>query len=146
MISTAPGRPSSRSRMRRAARRTSPAATASAIAFGSAAKQLPRDHHALDLVRALADLAQLAVTQRALDGKLARVAVAAVDLHRAIARAHAGLRRPQLGHRRLARGALPLILHPRRAAHEQAPGVELRLRVGEHELDRLVLGERAAEL
>src|SRR5438270_1866620 len=98
ITSTAPGRPSSRSRMRRALVRTSPASTALAVSTGSAAKQLPRDHHALHLVGPLADLAQLAVAQRALDGKLARVAVAAVDLHRAIAGAHAGLRGVELGH------------------------------------------------
>ena len=41
---------------------------------------MPRDDHALDLRRPLADLAELGVPVEALDGELARVAVPAVHL------------------------------------------------------------------
>src|SRR2546421_5991721 len=113
MASIAPGRLSSRSRISRAEARTSPASTSFAVAAArasrsGAANEVPRDDHALDFVGALADLAQLAVAQRALDGKLARVAVAAVDLDGAIACAHRHLRRPQLGRRRFVGVAPPL--------------------------------------
>src|SRR5881628_875000 len=47
----------------------------------SSAGQLAGDHHALDLVGALVDLGDLCVAHEALDGILARVAVAAEDLH-----------------------------------------------------------------
>src|SRR5262245_48980774 len=47
-----------------------------------------RDDHALHLARALADRAQLGVAPHALDGVLARVAVAAVDLDRIVGDAH----------------------------------------------------------
>src|ERR1700751_5307497 len=142
MISTAPGRASSRSRMRRADARTSPFRTSAAIACGSvSAKHLPRDHHALHFVGALADLAQLAVPERALDGKLARIAVAAVDLDGDVAGAHPRPRRPPVGPRRPARGPALLILHPAGAADEQAGRLELGRRVGEHELDGLVVAD-----
>src|SRR2546421_7687295 len=97
--------------MRRAAVRTSPPRTAAATSSG-AANEVPRDHHALDFVGALADLAQLAVAQRALDGKLARVAVAAVDLDGAIAGAHRRLRGPQLARRGFIGVALPGVGQP----------------------------------
>src|SRR5690348_13540722 len=118
--------------MSRAPSRSSPASTALARAAGSvSAKQLPRDHDAVDLVGALADLAQLAVAQRALDGELAGVAVATVDLDGDVAGAHAGLRRPQLGHRRLARGAHAAVLHPAGATDQEARRLQLGRRVGE---------------
>src|SRR6185503_10147899 len=131
--------------MRRAEARTSPARTAAAISSG-VGNEVPRDDHALDFVGALADLAQLAVAQRALDGELAGVAVAAVDLDGAIAGAHRHLRRPQLGRRRLVGVALPVVAEPGGALDEQARAFELRRRIGEHELDRLVVGDGPAEL
>ena len=96
--------------------RTSPARTAGAPTRQAAGNEVPRDDHALHFVGALADLAQLAVAQRALDGELARVAVAAVDLDGAIAGAHRRLRRPQLRRRRFVGVALPLIAAARRRA------------------------------
>src|SRR5215831_19750165 len=52
---------------------------------GGFPQELARDHHLLDLVRPLADLGQLRVAQVALHVELARVAVAAVDLHGGVA-------------------------------------------------------------
>src|SRR5579871_1193765 len=66
-------------------------------------EELAGDDHLLDLVRALADLAELGVAHVALDVELARVAVTAVDLHGGVARPHRGARRVVLRRRRLLR-------------------------------------------
>src|SRR5579883_984560 len=139
---TAAGSWSSRSRMSRAAARTSPASTRSAtrasacsrsfvILGASLGEQVARDHQPLDLVRALADLAQLGVAERALDGEVAGVAVAAVDLDRGVAGADRGLRGVQLRHRRLAGGARARVVEEGRAPDQQPRGPELGVRVGE---------------
>src|SRR5690606_17484178 len=83
------------------------------------------DHDALDLARALVDPRDADVAEVALDGEVLGVAVAAVDLHRAIAHPPGGLAGEELGHRRLRREALAPLLHLRRAEGEQARRVEL---------------------
>src|SRR5207302_6230413 len=65
------------------------------------AQQLARDDDALDLAGALVDLHDLRVTEEALDGELARVAVAAEDLDRVGRDLHGRVGRPALGHGRL---------------------------------------------
>src|SRR3954449_6636008 len=105
------------------------------------------DHHALDLGGALEDRVDLGVAVHALDRVLARVAVAAEDLDRALGAPHRDLAGLELAHRALGvreRAAGPA--HPRRAPDEQARGVDLHLHVGERERDRLVLDYRAPEL
>src|SRR4029453_4061436 len=101
----------------------------------------------LDLRCALEDRVDLRVAVHALDRVLARVAVAAEDLHRALGRPHRALARLELAHRPLGGGELLAAAgHPRPAPDEQAGGVDLELHVGEHERDRLVLDDRLAEL
>src|SRR5438067_12001787 len=63
-------------------------------------QQAPRDHEALDLVRALADDHQRSVPVVALDGELRRVSVAAVDAERGDGDLAAHLRREELRHAR----------------------------------------------
>src|SRR5262245_32706075 len=56
-------------------------------------QDLARDHHALDLGGALADLGQLGVPEHALDRELGDVAGATVDLQRLGGHFHGRLRR-----------------------------------------------------
>src|SRR5215470_13540985 len=107
---------------------------------------LARDDDALDLARSLVDARDARVAHQALDGHLAGVAVAAVDLKRRVANLARALRRVELGDRRLAREGAALLLEPGGAQDEEPRRVELCLHVGEHDLDRLVLGERDVEL
>src|SRR3954465_10548186 len=105
------------------------------------------DDEALDLRGALEDRVDLRVAVHPLDRVLARVAVAAEDLDRALGAPHGDLAGLELAHRALgvrerAAGPAP----PRRAPAEQAGGVDLHLHVGERERDRLVLDDRAPEL
>src|SRR5262245_25181082 len=69
------------------------------------AQELPGDDQALDLARALADRAELAVAQVALDRVVLHEAVATVDLDRVEGDLHCHLAGIELGHRRL-RGVL----------------------------------------
>src|SRR3954454_7345052 len=90
-----------------------------------------RHDKALDFRGALEDRVDLRVTVPALDGVLARVAVAAEDVDRALGRPHGDLAGLELGHRAL--GAfefLALAPHPRGTPHEQPRRVDLELHVG----------------
>src|SRR4051794_1408419 len=107
----------------------------------------PGDHQLLDLGRALEDVVDLRVAVHPLDRELARVAVAAEDLHGPLGGPDGDLAGLELAHRAL--GVLELVAvaaHPRGAPDEQAGGVDLELHVGEHEGDRLVLDDLLAEL
>src|SRR3972149_9357233 len=64
-------------------------------------QQLAGDDQALDLARALADLAHPGVAEGAPDGELARVPAPAEDLHGRAAGAQRGLGGEKLGHRGL---------------------------------------------
>src|SRR3954452_6062842 len=108
-------------------------------------QELLADHHALDLRGALADQQQRRVAVETLDLVLLRVAVAAVDAERLLDAEAAGLGGEELRHAGLEVRALAGVLHPRGADRQQAGGVDLGGHVGELELDRLVLGDRAAE-
>src|SRR6266581_5325392 len=106
-----------------------------------------RDHELLDLGGALKDVVDLGVAVPALDRELARVAVAAKDLDRALGDPHRHLSRLQLAHRAL--GVLEgdvVAAHPRRPPDQQAGGIDLELHPGERERDRLVLDDLASEL
>src|SRR5919106_5542276 len=61
-------------------------------------QQLPCDDDALDLVGALADAEQRRVAKVALDRKLLRIAIGAVDAHRLDAVLERGFGREILGH------------------------------------------------
>src|SRR5438270_3060849 len=107
----------------------------------------PRDDQLLDLGGALEDVVDLGVAVPALDRELARVAVAAENLDRALGNPHGHLSRLQLAHRAL--GVLErdvVASHPRSPPDEQAGGVDLELHPGERERDRLVLDDLASEL
>src|SRR4051812_9273742 len=105
------------------------------------------DDQALDLRRALEDRVDLRVAVPALHGELARVAVAAEDVHRALGRPQRHLAGLELAHRALGVvERLVVAAHPRGPPHEQASGVDLELHVGQRERDRLVLDDRLAEL
>src|SRR5687768_15103476 len=106
-----------------------------------------RDDEPLDLRGALEDRVDLRVAVPALDGVLARVAVAAEDLDRALGGPDRDLPGLELGHRALGvLEGLAVAGHPGGAPDEQARGVDLELHVGEREGDRLVHRDRAAEL
>src|SRR5207247_2030619 len=81
----------------------------------SGSRQLARDDQALHLVRALANLAQARIAKVALHRKLARVAVAAVNLDGGVASAGGRLGGVELAHGRLAPVWPALILEPGRA-------------------------------
>ena len=105
------------------------------------------DDQLLNLSRTLEDVVDLRVAVPALDGELARVAVAAEDLDRPLGDPHGDLAGLELRHRAL--GVLEWHLvaaHPRRAPHQQACGVDLELHAGQREGDRLVLDDLATEL
>src|SRR6266516_6855531 len=67
----------------------------------SVSQKMPGDDQPLDLGGALVDRGDLRVAEVALDGRLAHVAVAAVDLDRLGRHPHRGLGGEQFGHRGL---------------------------------------------
>src|SRR5438128_3591070 len=105
-----------------------------------------RDDHALDLVRAFADLEDLLVAEEAGDRELVHEAVAAVDLQRRVG----GAVREQAGIELRLRGreaeGLALVLEPGRAVDELASRFDFRRHVRERELHCLELRDRPAEL
>src|SRR5439155_1024192 len=111
------------------------------------AQQLARDDDALDLAGALVDLHDLRVAEEALDGELARVAVAAQDLDRVGRDLHGRVGRPALGHGRLVGVARDPRIHLARRVVDHEPGaVHEHRHVGEHELDPLEARDRLTEL
>ena len=91
----------------------------------------PGDDQPLDLRGALEDRVDLGVAVPALDRELARVAVAAEDLDRALGRPHRDLAGLELAHRALGVvEAVVVAAHPGRAPDEQPRGVDLHLHVG----------------
>src|SRR6188472_374449 len=105
-----------------------------------------RDHHALHLVRALADLENLLVAIEAGDRELVHEAVAAVDLERLVDDAVRELARVELRHRRLERERATSVLEPRRLEDELPSRLDLDRHVGELERDGLERADRASEL
>src|SRR3989449_10735019 len=102
---------------------------------------------ALDLVGAFVDLRDLRVTHEALDGILARVAVAAEDLHGVGGDLHRRVAREALRHRRLHRGRGGAAVDERgRVMDHESRRVDGYRHVREHELDPLEGGDRLAEM
>src|SRR5581483_2675817 len=90
------------------------------------------DHQALDLGGALEDRVDLGVAVHPLHRVLARVAVAAEDLDRALRRPHGDLPGLELGYRTL--GGLEVLAgppHPRRSPDQETGGIDLHPHVGE---------------
>src|SRR6185312_8562319 len=115
--------------------------------FGSGAEQAARDDEAHDLVGAFEDPVDAQIAEVALDRIVLDVAVAAMELQRLVADPEAGIGREALGHRAAHRRVrLPGIERRSRAPHHEARRLELRRHIGELELQRLELGELAAEL
>ena len=112
------------------------------------AHHLAGDHEPLDLVRPLVDLGDLRVAHHPLDRVLLHVAVAAEDLHGVRRHGHRGVGAEELRHRRGLRQLGPVdarVDHPPDPVEEPARGLALRLHVGEHRGDELVLGDRPPE-
>src|SRR5438093_340601 len=93
----------------------------------------------------LADAAHAGLAIPALQRKLLRYPVAAVDLHGGIDHAAEHLARVQLGDRRLDARVLAAIRFPRALPDEPPTCAQLDLGVREHPLDRLALRELLAE-
>src|SRR5690606_13728669 len=102
-------------------------------------------HYALNLARALVDLGDLRVAVVALGRILAHVAVPTEDLHGVLRYLVGDLRGHQLAHRRLGRVPLAGRLEPRGPVGQQPGRVDLGRHVGEHEADRLMVGDRLAK-
>src|SRR6185437_17181514 len=131
----------------RASRRSRRAAVVAATLALRVPGQRPRDDQALDLARALEQGVDLGVAVPLLDREVADVAVAAADLDRLLGDLDRDLAGLQLGHRALGLLELAAIAAlPQRPPDEGARGLDLGRHVGEHECDRLVLDQRAAEL
>src|SRR5262245_48157962 len=110
-------------------------------------QHLPRDHEALDLVRALVDLRDLRVAHHPLDGVFLHVAVPAEDLDGVGRDFHRHVRAVELRHRGDLRQLVVrrvLVDHLPDLVEEPASRLALRLHVGEHAGDQLVLGDRLA--
>src|SRR5438093_2969101 len=113
----------------------------------AAGKEIASDDDTLDLVGALVDLRDLGVAYEALHRVLARVAVAAGDLHGVGGRAHGGVGGEALGHGRLQRGAGDAVIDQRGGVmHHEPRAVHLHRHVGQHELHALEVGDGAVEL
>src|SRR5205085_2862790 len=101
----------------------------------------------LDLIRTLVDLRDLRVTHHPLDRVLLDVAVTAQDLHGISRDLHRNVAAVELRHRRDLRqlGAVGALVDQLPALVEKsARSLALRLHVGEHRCDQLVLSDRLA--
>ena len=81
-----------------------------------------------------------------LDGHLAHVAAAAVDLHREIGYLADHFGAEQLGRRRGDPAVLTGHPEPRGVAHQRAPGQHAGLLIGDHRLHQLEIADRSAAL
>src|SRR5512134_1102187 len=104
-------------------------------------QQLRGDDVALDLRAALVDAGDARVAVCRLDPRLAHVAHAAVDLHRAVRDLGQRFRREKLRSRRFQRAALAALHRFDRTPGQQPRGVPRDAHVGEHPLQALVLGD-----
>src|SRR5262249_50631650 len=107
---------------------------------------MPRDHHALHLVRALADLEDLLVAVEPRDRELVHEAVAAVDLERRVDDAVRDEAREELRLRGGKRERLARVLEPGGAVDELPARLDLGCHVRELELDRLEARDGPSEL
>src|SRR5215472_15140615 len=104
-----------------------------------------RDDLLHDLGGARGDGPQPHVAEEALDGELAHVAVAAVELHGLVRDAVGHLGGEELGHGHLGDAVRPLRVEGGRAVEEAARGLDLRSHVRHAMAQRLLLAERAVE-
>src|SRR3990172_1579873 len=109
-------------------------------------QELPRDHEPLDLARSLADLRELRVPEHPLDRVVRDVAVPAVNLDRLVRYEGGHLARVQLRHGGLLLEREATVLAPRGVPDERPRRVDPHRHVRDHELDRLVVRDRLAEL
>src|SRR5439155_2374793 len=110
------------------------------------ADHVARDHQLLDLAGAFVDPEQPNVAIEALDGVVADVAGAAVDLHRTIGDAAAHFRSEQLRACRFRRDVLSIVTTACRVEHHRPRRVNFRPAVGKHRLYQLELGDWLPEL
>src|SRR6185312_6970356 len=109
------------------------------------AQQIPRHDQALHFTRAFADAADADLAVPAFERQVLGHPVAAVDLHRAVDNAAAGLARDQLRHRRLRAERLVAFRFVRRRERYPARRADVYLVVDDHPLDRLARRELVAE-
>src|SRR5262245_17659434 len=99
----------------------------------------------MDFGRPFADATHAGLAIPALERKLLRPAVAAVDLHGRVDDASEHLARIELRDRRFHARVLAPVRFPGAVPDEIAARADLDFRVGEHPLDRLALRELLAE-
>src|ERR687884_1007279 len=107
---------------------------------------LSRDDDALNLAGALADGAELRIAPVLFRRVIFDVAIAAVYLHGLLRYANGDFAGVELGHRGLFRRRLAGVLQGGGLIRQQARRFDLCRHVGELELNRLELGNRAPEL
>src|SRR5687767_4047701 len=148
MRSAPSGASSSMSEMARAMARGSRASNRSDSGAATLLPQeLSRDDQALDFAGALADGAQLDVTEEFLGRVVFDESVPAVNLHRLFGGPDGNLARVQLGHGRLAPGAHDaLVLEPGGPIGEQPCGLNAGGHVGQLPLDGLKTRDGLAKL
>src|SRR5688572_30088846 len=150
MRSAPSGASSSISEIARAMARGSRASSRSesvASISGLLPQELTRDDQALDFAGALADGAQLDVTEEFLGRVVFDESVPAVNLHRLFGGPDGNLARVQLGHGRLAPGAHDaLVLEPGGPIGEQPCGLNAGGHVGQLPLDGLKTRDGLAKL
>src|ERR1700733_13585735 len=103
------------------------------------------NYDALDFAGALVDFGDARVAIHALDGILATVTVAAVNLNRLVGDARGHLAGKELGGGSLHREAPAGVLFPRRFAYEKPRRVNFSRHIGEHELNGLKISDRVPE-
>src|SRR5207253_7057769 len=104
-----------------------------------------RDDQPLNLARALVDLHDTRVAVITLDRVLLDIAVAAVHLNGLMRHPTRGLGGVELRHGRRTRERLAAVALPRRALDQEPRHLAAALHLGQLELDRLNLGQGAAE-
>src|SRR5688500_12217443 len=113
------------------------------LAFG---QDMAGDDDFLDLAGAVVDLGDLGVAEVAFDVVALQVAAATEDLDGVRRVLHAVVAAEDLGHGGFPREAHALPAHGGGAPGEPPPGLDLGRHLSQHELDRLQVGERFAEL
>src|SRR5579863_6661458 len=94
-------------------------------------QEMTRDDQALDLGRAFPDLVDLGIPHIALDGIVASVPVAAMDLHGLDGRPHGHLTAVELGNGRGLAIGTPVLGEPCGMVHEVLASLDLRRHVRE---------------
>src|ERR1043165_8299833 len=127
-----------------------PSVTSTSIDMGSsllalAAEQIARDHHAVNFRRAFADALDAHLAVPALERHFARDAEPAEHLDAAVDHLAGDFGRVDLADRGIDLDVLPEVALPGGLIDQQPRGADLDLAVGNHPLDRLLVGELGAE-